>query len=590
MRTFITAVTSSAVLLGSALLGAPSASAASGCEIAPGTAQVGDRLTVSWNMGSLDSGPNSGQPFTLVSGSVKLTAPDIPNGLELSGTVGGGLKPGDSPIGSIPPIANVAGTYTVTCKAELHYLNVSPDVLVSGSATAVVSSSPSVVPTITSLSPSNGASAGGDTVTITGADLSTATSVTFGQQDAPILSGSASSASTILVTSPPANGAPLDTAAEVVVTLGTGEVATLRGGWTWNSPAPAITGVTPPCEVFSGTDVTITGTNLAGVTDVYFGDPNGPDGLLAHIDPTRISDTSLTVRGATKGTQSVFVNFGSAYVANPSVTVTSDQCPGSIPAPIIDKVATNPNGGIATVNWHVPDANRPDVQGVKYWLQPGNTPFTPVGGTYNPATGYGQFQLAGLTSQINFVTLMAIPRNSSAPPIPGKRFRFDFASKPTIPAVLGAPVVDSVATVTAGGLLTVNYSIPQPVGVLGVEYQIGSGPWLRPGGTAPSGSVGGTFTVPGLTEQQTTVTLRSVSTDTPPKYAPGAPAAVTFAGKPTAASAGSGGQAPPASAGGPVPERTERPQRRPATRGSTHPALPPTALCTRTSTRRSARS
>jgi hypothetical protein len=124
---------------------------------------------------------------------------------------------------------------------------------------------------------------------------------------------------------------------------------------------------------------------------------------------------------------------------------------------------------------------------------------------------------------------------------------------------LPAPVIEGVPTVPAGGLLTVNYSIPQPQDrVLGIEYQLGSGPWLRPGGTVPNASSGATFTVAGVTGQSTTVTLRSVSIDTPPIFKVGAPAPVTFATAPTKPAPGGGGPTAsvPATAGGPVPSGT----------------------------------
>jgi hypothetical protein len=135
----------------------------------------------------------------------------------------------------------------------------------------------------------------------------------------------------------------------------------------------------------------------------------------------------------------------------------------------------------------------------------------------------------------------------------------DSATATITVSIMAAPEVDSVSTVPAGGLLTVNYSIPQPQGmVLGIEYRLGSGPWQQPGGTAPSGSVGGSFTLSGVTAKGTTITLRSVSTATPPLYAVGIPADVTFASPPTMPAAGSGGPAArvPTSAGGPVPGGT----------------------------------
>ena len=79
---------------------------------------------------------------------------------------------------------------------------------------------------------------------------------------------------------------------------------------------------------------------------------------------------------------------------------------------------------------------------------------------------------------------------------------------PAAPRVDGKPV-----TVPVGGLMTVNYSLPDPTGVQGIEYRIDAGPWLRPGGVAPVNGVGGSFTVSGLMARSVDLTLRAVGVD-----------------------------------------------------------------------------
>lgn len=75
---------------------------------------------------------------------------------------------------------------------------------------------------------------------------------------------------------------------------------------------------------------------------------------------------------------------------------------------------------------------------------------------------------------------------------------------PGAPAIVGTPIP------AAGGQVTVNYAVSDPTTVLGIEYQIDSGPWTRPGGTAPTGGVGGSFTVGNLAVGRHTIVLRSV--------------------------------------------------------------------------------
>lgn len=77
----------------------------------------------------------------------------------------------------------------------------------------------------------------------------------------------------------------------------------------------------------------------------------------------------------------------------------------------------------------------------------------------------------------------------------------------------GAPKIDSTVPVI-GGLVTINYSVADPATVQGIEYRLdNAGSWIRPGGTAPTGGVGGAFTVNGLAEGNHTVTLRTVGFD-----------------------------------------------------------------------------
>jgi hypothetical protein len=127
---------------------------------------------------------------------------------------------------------------------------------------------------------------------------------------------------------------------------------------------------------------------------------------------------------------------------------------------------------------------------------------------------------------------------------------------PAAPQVDGTPV-----TVPVGGLMTVNYSLPDPTGVQGIEYQIDGGPWLRPGGVAPVGGKGGSFTVSGLTSKDLSLTLRSVGDDAggPLWTATATVTSVSFAKTPLpkppslASAAGSTSTAPvPAPAAAPV--------------------------------------
>jgi hypothetical protein len=121
-------------------------------------------------------------------------------------------------------------------------------------------------PTITGFTPASGPTAGGTSVTITGTNLSGATSVTFGTTSGAI---TANTAGSITVTSPPGTGA-------VALTVTTpGGSVTSTGKFTYTAPAPTVTSVSPNVgPVGGGATVTITGTNFIGVSAVKFGSIN----------------------------------------------------------------------------------------------------------------------------------------------------------------------------------------------------------------------------------------------------------------------------------------------------------------------------
>ncbi|MGW3511167.1 IPT/TIG domain-containing protein [Streptomyces sp. NPDC000994] len=132
-------------------------------------------------------------------------------------------------------------------------------------------------PTVSSISPNQGPSSGGNIVTVTGTGFTGATAVQFGGRAATsftVLSG------TQLTAVPPSGTG----AVNLTVTTGQG-TSTQTVTYTYVA-APAVSGVTPgQGPVSGGITVTLTGTNLSGVTGVFF------DGIAA---------TSFTVLSATR--------------------------------------------------------------------------------------------------------------------------------------------------------------------------------------------------------------------------------------------------------------------------------------------------
>jgi len=128
---------------------------------------------------------------------------------------------------------------------------------------------PLPVPVVTAVSPVSGPTAGGTEVTITGTDLDGATQVTFG--DTPAAAFASLSSTTITAITPPGDGT---VPVRVTTPAGT-SAATPSGEFTYVDvpPPPAITAVSPNSGPSGGgTEVTITGTDLDGATQVTFGD------------------------------------------------------------------------------------------------------------------------------------------------------------------------------------------------------------------------------------------------------------------------------------------------------------------------------
>ncbi|MFF7459735.1 IPT/TIG domain-containing protein [Kitasatospora sp. NPDC008115] len=120
-------------------------------------------------------------------------------------------------------------------------------------------------PAVSGVAPDHGPLAGGTTVTITGTNLTGATAVNFGAVAATAFT--VDSDTQITATVPAASAAgPVD------VTVTTPGGTSAPGKFTYDAPAPAVSGIAPDHgPLAGGTVVTITGTNLTGATAVNFG-------------------------------------------------------------------------------------------------------------------------------------------------------------------------------------------------------------------------------------------------------------------------------------------------------------------------------
>ncbi|HVU48850.1 MAG TPA: IPT/TIG domain-containing protein [Terracidiphilus sp.] len=176
-------------------------------------------------------------------------------------------------------------------------------------------------PTVTSLSPSSGPLAGGTSVTITGTNFASGTTVTFGGAAATNIT--VVNSTTITATTPAGSAG----AATVTVTNSNGLNGNLTSGFTYVSP-PTVTGVSPNSGSTSGgTSVTITGTNFTSGATVTFGSASATNVVV--VNSTTITATApagsagaVTVTVTVAG-QSGSISSGFTYALLPTVSSVS---------------------------------------------------------------------------------------------------------------------------------------------------------------------------------------------------------------------------------------------------------------------------
>jgi hypothetical protein len=177
-------------------------------------------------------------------------------------------------------------------------------------------------PTVASVSPNSGTTAGGTAVTITGANFATGATVTFGSAAATsvvVVSGTQITATT-----------PAGTAGAALVTVSNpgGQSGALAGGFTYIAP-PTVTSVSPNNgPVAGGTAVTITGTNFAAGAAVTLGGTAATNVVVASsttITATTPAHAAGAVAATVTNSNGLSGNLanGFTYIAPPTVTGVS---------------------------------------------------------------------------------------------------------------------------------------------------------------------------------------------------------------------------------------------------------------------------
>ncbi|WP_432992225.1 IPT/TIG domain-containing protein [Dactylosporangium sp. CA-233914] len=188
----------------------------------------------------------------------------------------------------------------------------------SGTANATGAYTYTPPPSVTSLSPTSGATAGGTSVTITGAGFTGTTAVDFGTD--PAASFTVNSDTSITAVAPAHSAGAVD----VAVTTPSG-TANATGAYTY-MPPPSVTSLSPTSGLTAGgTSVTITGTGFTGTTAVDFGtDPAASftvdsDTSITAITPAEAAG-AVDVQVTTPGGTATAVG---AYTYMPAATATS---------------------------------------------------------------------------------------------------------------------------------------------------------------------------------------------------------------------------------------------------------------------------
>jgi hypothetical protein len=259
-----------------------------------------------------------------------------------------------------------------------------------------------VTPTVSSISPNNGPTAGGTAVTISGSNFATGATVTIGGAAATnvvVVSGTQITAKT------PAHAAG---AVTVTVTVN-GQAGSLANGFTYTGP-PTVTSVSPNNgPVAGGTAVTITGTNFAAGATVTFGG-NAATNVVV-VSGTQITATTpagsvgavtvtVTVNGQAGSLASGFtyntavaISFGQVAAATPQSTIAT--VPVTFPGP-----QTAGDLNIVVVGWNDTTAA---VQSVKD--SAGNTYNLAIGPTSTTGLQQSIYYAANIAGGSNTVTV-----------------------------------------------------------------------------------------------------------------------------------------------------------------------------------------
>lgn len=301
--------------------------------VAEGDEYVGLNLT-----GASDGSPNQTSQLKIVDHDF---TPTITSLVPATASTVGGQSitiTGTNLAGATVTIGGTSATVTsstatsIVCTTPAHVAGVVEVKVTTAAGSATTSITYVALPTIATISPAQGPLVGGQSVTMTGTNLTGATAM-FGTTAATV---TGTTSTTVTLTTPPHAAGTVD----VKVTTTAGQ-ATKPGGYTYRA-APTISAINPAAgPLTGGQSVTITGTGMSGATLTVGG---------TAIVPTSTSATSVvfTTRAHAAGA----VN---ATVATPGGSATATGGYVYYAAPVVSSLS--PTSGVRGIQVTITGAN-----------------------------------------------------------------------------------------------------------------------------------------------------------------------------------------------------------------------------------------
>src|SRR5215469_11915990 len=302
------------------------------------------------------------------------------------------------------------------------------------------------VPTVTSVLPNVGPTAGGTAVTITGANFASGATVTFGGAAASNVV--VVSSTTITATTPAGNAG----AVTVTVTVN-GQSGSLPNGFTYTS-SPIVNSVSPNSgPTAGGTAVTITGANFASGATVTFGGAAASNVVV--VSSTTITATTpagnagavtvtVTVNGQSGSLTNGFTYNAPVTIGFAQVAAATPQSPKQVVTVKYPGAQTAGDLNVVVVGWNDTSTT---VQSVKDSV--GNTYSLAIGPTSGTALRQSIYYAANIVGGSNTVTV-TFSKSASYPDIRILEYRGVSALDVT------AGAIGTSATASSGSATTSN--------------------------------------------------------------------------------------------------------------------------------------